>query len=75
MENAEEKCPHCGKKNSFIVRQSGYADVMPMEFSLKSQTLYHVVCLECGTVIRSFIKEPKKLLTDKEKIEKMYKSL
>ena len=59
----QEKCPHCGKSNNVIGRQQGYGCVEADKvLTLKSQSIYHVICLECGTVIRSFVKKPKKLV-------------
>lgn len=60
MDN-QEKCPRCGCENSVIGVQSPKGKVY-RETLLGGQTLYHVICLKCGTVIRSYVEKPEKLL-------------
>ncbi len=63
MEQNEE-CPYCGKKENVIGKQDSYANIRPNKlFSLKEQAIYHVVCLNCGSIIRSYVKNPKELIT------------
>lgn len=59
----EEKCPYCGGKEFVEGKQSGYATVYPSNktFTFKTQVLYHKICLNCGTIIRSYVKNPKLL--------------
>ena len=61
----EEKCPYCGSKEFIEAKQEGYAEVRPTNKTLtfKSQILYHIICLNCGTVIKSYVKNPKRLVT------------
>lgn len=55
-------CPYCGCKKTAIGVMSGYANIRPNKtFTLKAQPLYHEICLDCGTVLRSFVKRPKDL--------------
>ena len=59
----EEKCPYCGSLEFVEAKQDSYACVSPMKtFTFKSQILYHTICLNCGSVVRSYVKNPKKLL-------------
>lgn len=62
MSEAIEKttaCPYCGCKKTVTGVQSGYACIRPDKvFTLKSQALYHEICLDCGTVLRSYVKRP-----------------
>lgn len=62
-----EKCPFCGNKEFVEGIQSGYATVGPADkiLTFKSQALFHVFCLNCGAVVKSYVKEPKKLDTKK----------
>lgn len=53
-------CPYCGGTEFVIGRQDRYAAVTTEKFSFYYQTLYHEICENCGTVVRSFIKEPDK---------------
>lgn len=64
----KDKCFNCGGKNFVIGVQGSYAEVYPAGkiFTLKSQKLYHVICKDCGTVVRSFVKEPEMLVNDKK---------
>lgn len=56
-------CPYCGGKKFALGVQNGYAEVYPADkfFSFKSRKLYHEICLDCGTVVRSYVKKPEKL--------------
>lgn len=66
----QEKCPYCGSKKFVNGVQDGYSKIFPegKTFTLKSQVLYHTICLDCGTVVKSFVKNPSKLITkSKEK--------
>lgn len=65
--NNVEKCPFCGNKEFIEVVQAGYASVYPANkvFTLKSQSLFHVICLNCGAVVKSYVKEPQKLAPKK----------
>ena len=55
--------PLLRRKKFALGKQDGYAEVYPADkfFSFKSQKLYHEICLDCGTVVRSYIKNPEKL--------------
>ena len=65
--NSIEKCPYCGEKEFVEGIQSGYASVVPANkvLTFKSQVLYHIICLNCGAIVKSYIKEPKKIVTKK----------
>lgn len=59
----EEKCPYCGGKNFVSARQDGYANISADKtWTFKDQILYHTVCLDCGTVVRSYVKHPEELI-------------
>lgn len=60
-----EKCPFCGNNEFVEGKQEGYASVGPANkvLSFKSQTLYHIICLNCGAVVKSYVKNPQKLVT------------
>lgn len=75
----EEKCPHCNRYENVLAVQQGYANLVPTNkiFTFKEEPLYHIVCLRCGTIIRSYVKNPKKFLVEKKeknkKVEKVPK--
>lgn len=67
--NKIEKCPYCGKQEFIEGIQSGYAAIAPANkvFTFKQQVLYHVICLNCGAVVKSYVKEPQKIITKKNR--------
>lgn len=57
-------CEYCGSSEFIEVKQGGVdAAVKPTHktFSLKSEYLYHQLCLDCGTIHRSYVYNPKRL--------------
>lgn len=60
-----EKCPFCGCEEFVEGKQEGYASVAPADkvLTFKSQVLYHVICLNCGAVVKSYVKNPRKIVT------------
>ncbi len=62
-----ETCPHCGATENVIGKQVGNAMVNPDKISWKSEIIYHVICLNCGTVIRSYVKNPQRLILKNNK--------
>jgi len=64
----EEKCPYCGSTEFVEGRQTGYAAVEPASkiFTFKSQALYHKICLNCGSVVKSYVKNPNVLKINKK---------
>ncbi|MBR6897591.1 MAG: hypothetical protein IKN24_05415 [Lachnospiraceae bacterium] len=55
------RCPCCGGNRFVEAYQSGYG-ALAGESVLLGATLYHTVCLECGLVVGSFVKNPEKLI-------------
>ncbi len=64
----QDVCKNCGNDKEFITGiQSGYAAI---SFTLfKNRRLNHVVCLKCGTIVRSFVNKPEKLVQKNSKYE------
>ena len=60
MDKKQDICPHCGGTETVIGKHSGYGQIVPKKAwtTLNGQNLYHVICLSCGTVIRSYIEDP-----------------
>ncbi|WP_155973912.1 hypothetical protein [Streptococcus ruminantium] len=57
-------CPLCDFSNAILCKQPhGYASITRAEkkVAFNGQILYHEICKECGTVVRSFIENPEKL--------------
>jgi len=59
MEQKQDICPCCAGKNTIVAKQSGHGAIYRAKnlFGM-GKALYHIVCLDCGTVIRSYIKDP-----------------
>lgn len=58
----EHTCPWCGSKAIVIGKQMGYGNVQPNRFmTIKGEPLLHVICKDCGTVIRSYVEHPNNL--------------
>ncbi len=62
-----ERCPYCGGTQMIECYQSGYAALVAVRNRLGGRALYHLVCRRCGAVVRSFVKEPEKLLKKKDR--------
>ena len=64
----EEKCNYCGRNNlkEVEVISGGYHTILCTGF-LKEEKLLSIVCLDCGNVVRFFVKNPKKLLSKKDR--------
>lgn len=60
-----EKCPYCGNTEFVKGKQDAYAKIYPINkiFTLKSQALYHIICLNCGAVVKSYVNTPETLKT------------
>lgn len=60
-------CPYCGGTEMIEAFQSGYAAVYATSNKFGGTALYHTVCRSCGSVVRSFCKDPEKLLKKKDR--------
>lgn len=41
-------------------RQRGYAKLASGTFDLGGDNLYHIVCMNCGSIVRSYVDNPDK---------------
>ena len=55
-------CPYCGGTEMIESLQSGYAAITAKDNIFGGVSLYHSVCRNCGSVVRSYVKKPEKLL-------------
>lgn len=57
------KCPWCGCEQVVYGVQAYQAKVLPVKRVTfpTGEKLIHVICKECGTVIRSYVENPQKL--------------
>lgn len=58
----EEKCPYCDAAQNVVGKQVGMR--ANKKITIKEQPIYHVICLNCGTIIRSYVKEPKEIQSE-----------
>ena len=63
-------CPYCGGNEIITGYQSYYGSIIAVQNKLGGCALYHSVCRQCGSVLRSYVKEPEQLLKKKDRREK-----
>ena len=67
-----EKCPFCGGEELIETRLDSYGGVYAIparKGGLRSAALYATICRDCGSVVRSYCKQPEKLFPKKERRE------
>lgn len=62
-------CPYCGGTEMIEAAQDAYGAVTAKGNPLGGCALYHCVCRKCGSVVRSYVKNPEKLLKRKDRRE------
>ncbi len=60
-------CPYCNGTKFVKAKQSGYATLTSCESIWLGGDIYHIICLRCGSVVRSFVKEPEQLIKRKKR--------
>ena len=61
------ECPFCNGNEFIEAKQTGYAAISGCENIWSGADLYHVICRRCGSVVRSYVKDPEKLLKRKNR--------
>lgn len=60
----QDICPYCHGQNFVLARQRPDGRLVYSEIvTLEPGSLYHILCLNCGTVVRTFMDDPSVLLT------------
>ena len=54
------KCPYCGKEE-FVTGKQGAAYSGITVSLLKQRAVYHEIFVNCGTIVRSYVKNPENL--------------
>ena len=71
MEEERDKyvqvCPYCGGSEIIVAYQDAYGAISAIHNNLGGCALYHSVCRNCGSVVRSYVKNPEKLLKRKDR--------
>lgn len=65
MEIKVDECPFCHGTEFIKGIQCGYAEVSGE--GLHSSSLNHIICRKCGSVVRSYVDNPEKLLNKKNR--------
>ena len=60
-------CPYCGGSEMIEAYQTAYGALTSKNNPWGGAPLYHSVCRRCGSVVRSFVKEPEKLFKKKDR--------
>lgn len=60
------RCPYCGGTD-MIETQNAYGATTVVGNVFRGAALYHVICKNCGSVVRSYVKTPEKLISKKER--------
>ncbi|MGT2910599.1 hypothetical protein ACVR1I_02655 [Streptococcus cameli] len=57
-------CQECHQTDTIICKSTVYGAVTRADkkFPLKQELIYHEICKNCGTILRSYIKSPSRLL-------------
>ncbi len=71
MENKRDDyvnaCPYCGNTEFIEAMQSLYGEITAVGNPWGGRALFHLVCRKCGSVARSYVKNPEKLLKRKDR--------
>ncbi len=67
VEIKDELCPYCNGTEFIEAKHSGYGALVSCESEWLGAALYHVICRRCGSVVRSYVKDPEKLLKKKNR--------
>jgi len=60
-------CPFCGGTEFIETYQNGYASLTSAESGWLGATMNHTVCRDCGSIVRSYVKDPEKLVKKKNR--------
>jgi len=50
-------CPKCGGHEFASGKQTGYGKISPRPFGFGS-AVFHTLCLDCGYILESYVKNP-----------------
>ena len=64
------ECPFCHGNEFVEGKQEGHAQISSTHSIWYAGVLHHVICRRCGSVVRSYVKDPEKLLKKKDRKEK-----
>ena len=62
-----EFCPFCNGTEMIEAFQGSQGAIFGVNNKMTGTALYHSVCRNCGSVVRSYVKDPEKLLKRKDR--------
>ncbi|MBT2686879.1 transcription initiation factor TFIIIB [Bacillus sp. ISL-47] len=54
------QCPKCAAKELGRGKHAGYAAIYPINKMSLGSEVEHIICIECGFIIESYVKKPEK---------------
>lgn len=60
MDTRIKKCPYCGGTEFGEGYQSFQARMQSKNNVFKNSQIFHVICLDCGSIVRSYVEKPDK---------------
>ena len=60
-------CPYCGSTEMIEAFQTGYGAIVATSNKFGGCSLRHSVCRKCGSIVRSYVKDPEKLLKRRDR--------
>lgn len=55
------KCPFCGSEELEMGCQCMQAQMVSVHSMFKGTKIFHIVCMDCGSIIHSYVEQPEKL--------------
>lgn len=62
-----KNCPYCDGIDFIETFHMGYGSVYSKDVLFSGTNLYHVICKNCGSVVRSYVKSTDRLVKKKDK--------
>lgn len=62
-----EKCPLCGGEDFIECQVAAYGGVFVTTGGFRNEAVWATVCRNCGSLVRTFCKNPEKLYPKKER--------
>lgn len=62
-----EKCPFCGGEELIESGMGSYGNVFVSCGAFRSTSVFATVCRDCGSIVRTYCKNPEKLFPKKDR--------
>ena len=67
MEEQVLTCPYCGGTEMIEAFQYSEGSVRALSHKIGGVALYHTICRNCGAVVKSYVKDPEKMLKKRDR--------